>query len=124
MTSLKSPHIFGLGLPSVDSPGAPEPPHATKTDRTAINLAWKPPSNNGGNPISSYIVEKREAGSSKWYPATRAPVKDTSCSVPKLSEGTEYEFRVTAQNEAGPGKPSEPSDYILAAPPAGNDQIK
>ena len=102
-----------------DAPGAPEAPHATKTDRTAINIAWRPPTNDGGNPVTSYIVEKREAGTSQWSPATRAPVKDTNCTVPKLVEGTEYEFRVTAQNAAGPGKPSNASEGIVAAPPAG-----
>ncbi|XP_038051694.1 twitchin-like [Patiria miniata] len=107
-----------------DAPGAPEPPYPTKTDRTAINLAWKPPSNNGGNPVTSYIVEKREAGESKWYPATRAPLKDTSCSVPKLVEGTEYEFRVTAQNAAGPGKPSDACEAIIAAPPSVKPKVR
>ncbi|XP_033640975.1 twitchin-like isoform X1 [Asterias rubens] len=107
-----------------DAPGAPQAPQATQTDRTAISIAWKPPTHDGGNPISSYIVEKREAGMTKWSPATRAPVKDTSCSVPKLNEGTDYEFRVTAQNEAGPGRPSEASEAITAAPPSVKPKIR
>ncbi|XP_022091183.1 twitchin-like isoform X3 [Acanthaster planci] len=107
-----------------DTPGAPEPPHATKTDRNSISLAWKPPANNGGSPVLSYLVEKREAGSPNWSPATRAPVKDTSCSVPKLTEGTEYEFRVMAQNAAGPGKPSDASEGIVAAPPSVKPKVR
>lgn len=48
---------------------------------------------------------------------TPSPINDTSFDVKGLSEGKEYEFRVAAVNEAGPGQYSEASDGIKAAPP-------
>lgn len=32
-------------------------------------------------------------------------------------EGAEYEFRVIAINECGPGEPSAPSDFVFARDP-------
>jgi hypothetical protein len=34
--------------------------------------------------------------------------------VPDLTEGQEYEFRVIATNSAGQSEPSEPSDTVIA----------
>ena len=45
------------------------------------------------------------------------PTPNTQYNVTGLSEGNRYEFRVVAVNEAGPGKPSRPSDAIVAKVP-------
>ncbi|XP_041468950.1 twitchin-like isoform X3 [Lytechinus variegatus] len=100
-----------------DPPGMPSQPEVTTTTSTTISIQWKRPSSDGGNPIVGYIVEKRKADTGDWSVATRAPVKDTSFTAFKLTEGTSYEFRVKAVNEAGPGKPSDASDAITARPP-------
>ena len=39
---------------------------------------------------------------------------NTTYTVQGLSEGSRYEFRVIAVNDAGPGKPSKPSNTIVA----------
>ncbi|XP_033116214.1 twitchin-like [Anneissia japonica] len=106
-----------------DAPGAPGTPVAKDTDKTAITISWTPPKSDGGSPITGYVVEKREAGASRWAPASRAPIRDTSFTVSKLTEGKEYEFRVKAQNKAGDGKPSETSAAITAAPPATKPRV-
>lgn len=102
---------------TIDAPGAPEAPEAKETDRNSITIGWQPPRDDGGSPITGYMVEKREAGTSKWVPVTRTPIKDTTCTAPKLEEGNQYEFQVKAVNAAGEGKPSEASEAITAQPP-------
>lgn len=45
------------------------------------------------------------------------PTPNTQYNVTGLTEGNRYEFRVVAVNEAGPGKPSKPSNSITAKVP-------
>ncbi len=64
----------------------------------------------GGAPITNYIVEMRRVGDVKWKPANKGEITpDTKYTVKGLKDGDEYEFRVTAENKAGPGAPSAPS---------------
>uniref|UniRef100_A0AC34GPF1 Twitchin n=1 Tax=Panagrolaimus sp. ES5 TaxID=591445 RepID=A0AC34GPF1_9BILA len=95
-----------------DVPDAPKAPEIIDWDENRIDIAWKPPENNGGAPIKHYVVEKREKGSALWTDAGNTP--GTSLSVTGLRKGTEYEFRVTAVNEAGPSDPSDPSASQMA----------
>lgn len=48
---------------------------------------------------------------------TQTPITDTAFNVKGLVEGKEYEFRVAAVNEAGPGPFSDLTEGIKPAPP-------
>ena len=56
----------------------------------------------GGKPITHYIVEKKDKTSGKWTPVSKF-CRGTGCEVNDLEDGEEYEFRVSAVNELGPG---------------------
>src|SRR5699024_7708647 len=96
-----------------DKPGRAEP---TDWDKDHVDLSWAPPANDGGAPITGYIIEKRKKGTHKWHKAKELKQPDTSATVPDLEEGEEYEFRVIAVNKAGPSEPSDPSRPVIAKP--------
>lgn len=53
---------------------------------------------------------------SPWEKAATVNGNKTKASVPNLTEGHEYEFRVIAVNKGGPGDPSDPSEVIICKP--------
>ena len=84
-----------------------------------MTLHWSPPSSDGGSPITGYTIERRDTSKMSWSVANRVPITDTTFNVPNLREGSEYEFRVVAENKAGTGKPSMASQPKLAKAPYG-----
>lgn len=100
-------------------PFAPEKPTAANVDLTSIQVSWEPPIEDGGSPVTGYIVEKRDTSRDRWSPVNKAPVPETSYLVTGLFEGNQYEFRVRAVNKAGQSQPSEPCAPIKAKLPFG-----
>ena len=88
----------------------------TDWDKDRVDLAWTAPTNDGGAPITSYIIEKKAKKSKDWEKAIEVPVtpgSELKASVPDLKEKEEYEFRVRAVNKAGPGVPSDATKPVL-----------
>lgn len=97
-----------------DEPDAPSKPAVTDWDRDHVDLEWNAPKNDGGSPITGYIIQKKEKGSPYWVNAVHVPAGQTKGTAPDLTEGQEYEFRVIAVNKAGQSEPSEASDLVTA----------
>lgn len=72
--------------------------------KDSVTLNWKEPKDDGGAPITNYVVEKRDTRSGVWVPVSSFVV-GTSLVVPKLQEGHDYEFRVMAENQFGRSEP-------------------
>jgi len=51
------------------------------------------------------VTKGRSSGN--WSPVNTSPVSGNTYTVPNLAENSEWEFRVVAVNDAGPGKPSK-----------------
>lgn len=92
-------------------------------DRTWCLLNWKVPESDGGQPISHYIIEKKDKYSSKWMKHTETKNDKAECKVQDLIEGQQYNFRVKAVNKAGPSVPSDPSDTFTAKAKNGRHYI-
>ena len=111
----------GVGEPSETSgrfkakdafevPGRPDAPEVSEITAETASLSWSPPSSDGGAPITNYVVEMKAKKDVKWQNVSKGQsVTETEFTVPGLTEGVEYEFRVAAENKAGVGQASQPS---------------
>ena len=106
--------------PVVDAsvPGAPTGVKAVATSDTTATLTWTAPSNTGGSPITSYVVEESADGGA-WRSLGDTGDADTSVGVEYLTPGSTYQFRVSAVNSAGAGSASQPSAPIVM----GGDEV-
>lgn len=98
------------------NPGKPDRPVVTNHDVDHIDIEWEPPSDNGGNSISHYDVERKDLKSGRWIKVNNEPVKGTNFVDDRVLEGHTYEYRVRAVNKAGQGPPSDPSAAATAKP--------
>ncbi|KOB69329.1 Twitchin, partial [Operophtera brumata] len=74
-------------------PGPPQGPlETTDITKHSCTLAWKPPTYDGGLPVTHYVIERNDTS-----------VRDTRFTVQGLTEGQEYNFRIHAANENGVG---------------------
>jgi hypothetical protein len=83
-------------------------------------VLWSAPEDDGGFPVTSYIVEMSTDGKS-W--ASKAVTQATvfSAVIDSLTPGTSYQFRVKAVNQAGV---SDPSEIASAVPSQGFNQAE
>lgn len=82
-----------------------------------MTVSWTEPTDDGKSAILGYVLEKKETKEINWIKLNRKPMMERMLEVSGLSEGTEYDFRVTAVNRAGLGTPSEPSSSTYALDP-------
>uniref|UniRef100_A0A671PMC6 Myomesin-2-like n=1 Tax=Sinocyclocheilus anshuiensis TaxID=1608454 RepID=A0A671PMC6_9TELE len=94
---------------ALSTPSAPYGISLLNCNGSSMTLAWKRPKNTGGSKITSYYLDKREAGSVDWKEVSPNPAVHRTFTVENLTSGVFYEFKVQAANLAGVGLPSEPS---------------
>lgn len=100
---------YVLAAPS----GAPTDLQAADALDGAVKLTWTPPEDDGGEPIFDYIVEYRESGGGDWAVYDDGVSTNNTASVSDLTDGTTYEFRVSAENA---DDVSDPSNVVSATP--------
>ncbi|KAJ8977333.1 hypothetical protein NQ317_018615 [Molorchus minor] len=100
----------------VDKPLPPQGP-LDISDITPDNcsLAWRPPLDDGGSPITNYIVEKLDTNGI-WVKVSSF-VRNTHYDVMGLEPNKKYNFRVRAENQYGVSEPLESSEPIIAKYP-------
>ncbi|XP_065086388.1 muscle M-line assembly protein unc-89-like [Ochlerotatus camptorhynchus] len=96
----------------------PEPPgkvHISVGLSKAVTLSWSAPDDDGGCKIGNYIVEYYRVGWDVWLKATTCRQLTTTLSG--LFEGSQYRFRVKAENPYGLSDPSDESDTLFIPDP-------
>ena len=115
---------------SVGNPGAPSRLRAEVAPAAAVRsgqvkLTWTAPANNGSM-VNDYVVERSTDGTT-WTTVGDGVSATPTVTVGRLTNGTEYRFRIAAKNAAGQGawsatvsatprwKPSAPSALSATA---------
>ncbi|XP_065097677.1 myomesin-2 isoform X2 [Paramisgurnus dabryanus] len=94
---------------ALTTPSAPYGICLVNCDGSSMTLAWKRPKHTGGSRITSYYLDKREAGAVLWNEVSSSPATQRIYKVENLTSGLFYEFKVQAANLAGVGMPSDSS---------------
>lgn len=105
--------VIVLDVPS--PPGGPL--KVSDVHANGCKLAWKPPADDGGNPVEKYVVEKMDEATGRWVPAGETDGPQTSLDVDGLVPGKKYKFRVRAVNRQGKSEPLTTSQAIEAKNP-------
>ena len=90
-------------------PLPPSAPDVVDWSENHMDLEWKEPIDDGGSPITGYIIEMKVRHSSEWTMAQQIDGNRRKGTVHGLREGDEYQFRIIALNKAGPSEPGQPS---------------
>jgi len=84
---------------------------------STIDISWKKPADDGGTPLTGYVVEKRDARKATWTLALKVEPQHTMCTVPGLENRQAYFLRVRAENKLGEGPDLETKDPTMAKDP-------
>ena len=103
-----------MSLSCADKPGPPEAPSISDVTKTGCVVAWQPPKEDGGSPVTGYHVERCIAKTDRWLKISKGAVTELKFTVTDLVKGTEYQFRISAENKVGVGSPSSPCPPFVA----------
>ena len=84
-------------------PSVPRDFRATEITSTSATLEWKAPEKDGGVPVTNYIIERREKTYGSWRPESTIKAPTLTHGLKRLMEGTDYYFRICAENAEGKG---------------------
>jgi hypothetical protein len=92
-----------LATPTVTLPSEPTAVVGTVTSATSARVSWAPPLDDGGSPITGYLVSRDGGGTGKPIWATAVPATTFSQGFNKLTTGATYRLSVAAINTRGTG---------------------
>ena len=108
---------------------------ATAPLDNAVRLTWTAPANNGGSPITDYVIQYSADGGITWSTYSHIASTSTTVAIPFLTPTT-YTFRIAAINAIGTGAYSAtatgqiryitlsaPTSVDIAVTPAGGTKM-
>ncbi|XP_051820852.1 immunoglobulin superfamily member 22 [Antechinus flavipes] len=98
----------------------PKPPQGRveflELSGNCVHMKWKAPKDNGGRPVTQFIIERRAVGKKSWIKAGEVSGKVTNFSTNKVEEGKAYQFRIRAVNSEGVSDPLETEEVFAGNP--------
>ena len=91
--------------------------HVIGISDESVTIEWSRPYNNGGSPITGYVIEKRESTTNNWILVTRVTARTTSYKISYLDPTYSYYIRVAAENDEGIGEYLELLDAVRPTNP-------
>lgn len=102
----------------LDKPSKPEGPiEVSDIHKEGCKLKWRKPKDDGGIPITGYVIEKMDTATGKWVPAGSVDPEKYDIEIKGLDPNHRYQFRVKAVNEEGESEPLETESAITAKNP-------
>lgn len=92
--------------------------------RSSVTVSWKPSEDDGGSPVTHYLVEKREKTKSTWSYLEKIKSTTTRYTMTHLIEKTEYFVRVKSENKAGLSEPLEGQEPVIPKNPFSKLSLK
>jgi hypothetical protein len=91
---------------------------------TQVTLSWTAPANDGGTPITDYVIEYKLSSDSTWLVFADGISTLTTATVTGLTNDVSYDFRVSAVNAVGQSlvnstSATPPSPYSPPVTPPG-----
>ncbi|XP_050970501.1 M-protein, striated muscle isoform X2 [Labeo rohita] len=134
---VRAANMAGVGIPSLPSEtfkceewtiAVPGPPHDLQVQevrKDSLVLLWKPPVYQGRDPVNGYYIDIKEAEADfeMWRGVNEKATDKTFMKIKNLKAGESYVFRVRAQNKAGVGKASDPTEAVEAVTKPGTNEI-
>jgi len=98
-----------------DKPSPPRNLTVTAITAESADLEWEAPDDDGGSPVTHYVVEKKDVERKTWQEVGKPT--DWTTHVADLRDRSHYLFRVSAANEYGVSDPVELTEPITAKNP-------
>ena len=99
----------------VDKPTPPRNLTVTAITAETADLQWEVPEDDGGSPITHYVVEKKDVQRKTWQEVGKPTELTTQ--VGDLHDQNQYLFRVSAANQYGVSDPVELTEPVTAKNP-------
>ena len=88
----------------------------------SVSLAWQPADIESA--VATYRVESRELSQPKWHVMSTVEASASSCTVRQLQSGSDYLFRVIAENDTGLSLPLTIDRSFMPRSPIGTSPAR
>ncbi|XP_029111327.1 neural cell adhesion molecule 1b isoform X2 [Scleropages formosus] len=118
----ESSQLLGFVTEPLREPSAPQLEAHLLPAGNALQVRWAE-QDDGGSPVTHYIVKYKAKQASAWRPGIRLPSATESAVLSGLDWDTEYHVYVVAENQRGRSQPGTLSFRTPPAPTAAPDSL-